>query len=37
MVKDLRTKQETNDLDSVLNGDLDPFINKLLRLNISNI
>ena len=36
MVKDLRTKQETNDLDSVLNGDLDPFINKLLRLNISN-
>ena len=37
MVKDLRTKQETNDLDSVLNGNLDPFINKLLRLNISNI
>ena len=37
MVKDLRTKQETNDLDSVLDGDLDPFINKLLRLNISNI
>ncbi len=37
MVKDLRTNQETNDLDSVLNGDLDPFINKLLRLNISNI
>ncbi len=36
MVKDLRTKQETNDLDSVLNGDLDPFINKLLRQNISN-
>ena len=36
MVKDLRTKQETNNLDSVLNGDLDPFINKLLRLNISN-
>ena len=36
MVKDLSTKQETNDLDSVLNGDLDPFINKLLRLNISN-
>ena len=36
MVKDLRTNQETNDLDAVLNGDLDPFINKLLRLNISN-
>ncbi len=37
MVKDLRTKQETNDLDAVLNGDLDPFINKLLHLNIANI
>ena len=37
MVKDLRTMQETNDLDSVLNGDLDPFINNLLRLNILNI
>tara|TARA_Y100001978_G_scaffold68390_1_gene61550 strand:- start:5855 stop:6886 length:1032 start_codon:yes stop_codon:yes gene_type:complete len=36
MVKDLRTMQETNDLDSVLNGDLDPFINNLLRLNILN-
>ena len=34
MVKDLRTKQETNDLESVLNGELDPFINKLLRINI---
>ena len=37
MVKDLRTKQETNDLDAVLNGDLDPFINNLLRINISSI
>ena len=37
MVKDLRTMQETNDLDSVLNGDLDPFINNLLRINISSI
>ncbi len=35
MVKDLRTKQETNDLDAVLNGELDPFINNLLRINIS--
>ena len=35
MVKDLRSQHEANDLDSVLNGDLDPFINKLLRLNIS--
>ena len=37
MVKDLRTMQETNDLDAVLNADLDPFINNLLRLNILNI
>ena len=35
MVKDLRTMRETNDLNSVLNGDLDPFIQQLLRLNIS--
>ena len=37
MVKDLRTKHETNDLDAVLNGELDPFIKKLLRINISSI
>ena len=35
MVKDLRTMQETNDLESVLDGGLDPFIHRLLRMNIS--
>ena len=35
MVKDLRTMKETNDLDGVLNGRLDPFIHELLRLNIN--
>jgi len=37
MVKDLRTMRETNNLNEVLNGDLDPFIKDLLRLNISNL
>ena len=36
MVKDLRTMQETNDLDAVLNGGLDQFIHELLRMNISS-
>ena len=36
MVKDLRTMQETNELDSVLDGGLDPFIHELLRMNISS-
>ncbi len=36
MVKDLRTKKETNDLDGVLNGGLDQFIYELLRMNISS-
>jgi len=36
MVKDLRTMQETNELDSVLDGGLDPFIHQLLRMNISS-
>ena len=36
MVKDLRTMQETNDLDSVLDGGLEPFIHQLLRMNISS-
>ena len=36
MVKDLRTTQETNDLESVLDGGLEPFIHELLRMNISS-
>ena len=36
MVKDLRTMQETNDLDSVLDGGLDLFISGLLRMNVSS-
>jgi len=36
LVKDLRTLQETNDLDSVLDGGLKPFIHQLLRMNISS-
>ena len=36
MVKDLRTMQETNDLESVLDGGLQPFIHELLRMNISS-
>ena len=31
MVKDLRTQEETNDVQGVMNGDLDPFIQALLR------
>ncbi len=31
MVKDLRTSEETTDIQSVMNGDLDPFIQSLLR------
>ena len=37
MVKDLRTMKETNDLESVLDGRLEPFIHELLRMNISSI
>ncbi len=31
MVKDLRTEHETGNVDGVLDGDLDPFIEAYLR------
>ncbi|MEO1210922.1 MAG: peptide chain release factor 2 [Cyanobacteria bacterium J06638_20] len=31
MVKDLRTNEETTDVDGVMNGELDPFIESCLR------
>ena len=34
MVKDLRTEQETTDVYSVMNGEIDIFIQSLLRQNI---
>ena len=34
MVTDLRTEQETTDVDSVMNGEIDIFIQSLLRQNI---
>ncbi len=36
MVKDLRTSKETTDVQAVMNGDLDPFIQSLLRKGVEN-
>ena len=33
LVKDVRSGYETNDTDSVLNGDLNPFLKSFLMLN----
>lgn len=33
LVKDLRTNYETSDVQAVMDGDLDPFINAKLKLN----
>jgi peptide chain release factor 2 len=34
LVKDLRTQQETTDVQSVMDGELDPFIFGLLRQGV---
>lgn len=34
LVKDLRTKYETNDIEDILNGKIDPLINAYLEQNI---
>jgi peptide chain release factor 2 len=34
MVKDLRTSHETTDVQGVMDGDLDPFIQALLRQGV---
>ena len=36
MVKDLRTQEETNDVQAVMNGELDPFIQALLRQGVDS-
>jgi peptide chain release factor 2 len=36
MVKDLRTQEETNDVQGVMNGHLDPFIQALLRQGVDS-
>ena len=37
MVKDLRTQEETTDVQSVMNGELDCFINSLLRKEVEQL
>ena len=36
MVKDLRTAEETTDVQGVMNGELDPFIQALLRQGVES-
>ncbi len=36
MVKDLRTAKESTDIEGVMNGDLDPFIQALLMQGVDN-
>ncbi|HKS42019.1 MAG TPA: peptide chain release factor 2 [Blastocatellia bacterium] len=36
LAKDVRTKHETSDVDAVLDGDIDEFINQYLRLKSNN-
>ncbi len=36
LAKDVRTKHETSDVDAVLDGDIDEFINQYLRLKSRN-
>jgi peptide chain release factor 2 len=36
LAKDVRTKHETSDVDAVLDGDIDEFINQYLRLKSKN-
>jgi len=36
MVKDHRTQHETSQLDDVFDGDLDPFIESFLKMNVSD-
>ena len=37
MVKDLRTNEETTDVQGVMDGDLDPFIQALLRQGVDAV